>query len=85
MYPRPIPEDAKIKRALYVGGVTLVDHAPDERGIGRLDDPAEGLRPPVRLAVGIGRVDDNLKFESHAPDPREGYRQYPVAVRCRFG
>jgi len=24
MYPRPIPEDAKIKRALYVGGVTLV-------------------------------------------------------------
>ena len=24
MYPRPIPEDAKIQRALYVGGVTLV-------------------------------------------------------------
>jgi len=24
MYPRPIPEDARIKRALYVGGVTLV-------------------------------------------------------------
>ncbi|MER9297710.1 carbohydrate ABC transporter permease [Mesorhizobium sp. M0621] len=24
MYPRPIPEDAKIKRALYVGGVILV-------------------------------------------------------------
>ena len=24
MYPRPIPEDAKIQRVLYVGGVTLV-------------------------------------------------------------
>src|SRR5215469_15642913 len=61
-----------VGRRLFLGGVALADHPPDELGVGLLDLPAERLCPPVSELMRARAIDRDLELIGHLGHPSSG-------------